>query len=59
MNRFLIIIIKGMNTVDGLRDSSKLIQDKIIKTKRKDMGLAIYKDDDEGEKLIVTEKEKY
>ena len=35
MNKFLMVIIKAMNTVDGNRNSLNCVQDQLIETKRK------------------------
>ena len=57
MNKFLIIVIKAMNTVDGNRNSLKSVQNKIIETKKKNEHLLCRKDYDDDDKLKVTDKE--
>ena len=47
MNKFLLVIITAMNTVDGNRDSLKCVQTKLMETKRKNKHLCTYKDYDD------------
>ena len=51
MNKFLMVVIKAMNTVDGNRDSLRAVEDKILETKRQNGHLLSYKDYDDDRKL--------
>lgn len=51
MNKFLIIVIKAMNTADGNRNSSQSVFNKIIETKRNNEHLMGPKDYDEDGNL--------
>lgn len=48
---FLMIVIKGMKTVDGNRGSFNCVKNKLIETKKNNKQLLTYKDYDDDQQL--------